>query len=189
MMPDVPQVPHPEQRAVLDTEREHSSIPRGGNVSKDGEVWVYPSQQMFFNAMKRKNWDAKEEDMKVVVPIHNAVNEMCWMKILEWEKMAKSLSDEDAKCEKPMLTKFQGKPTDMTPKARIRTLFGYTAPFDRHDWTVDRCGKEITYIIDFYSGKAQPNNLVSVYLDVRPKLDTWEGVKLRMAGLFKNKWD
>jgi cytochrome c heme-lyase len=25
--------------------------------------------------------------MAVVVPIHNAVNEMAWKKILEWEKM------------------------------------------------------------------------------------------------------
>ena len=24
-------------------------------------------------------------------------------------------------------------------------------PFDRHDWTVDRCGKEVRYIIDYYS--------------------------------------
>lgn len=23
-------------------------------------------------------------------------------------------------------------------------------PFDRHDWTVDRCGKEVRYVIDFY---------------------------------------
>lgn len=24
-------------------------------------------------------------------------------------------------------------------------------PFDRHDWTVNRCGKEVEYIIDYYS--------------------------------------
>ena len=24
-------------------------------------------------------------------------------------------------------------------------------PFDRHDWTVDRCGKEVRYIIDYYA--------------------------------------
>ena len=23
-------------------------------------------------------------------------------------------------------------------------------PFDRHDWYVDRCGKEVRYVIDFY---------------------------------------
>jgi hypothetical protein len=25
------------------------------------------------------------------------------------------------------------------------------APFDRHDWYVDRCGREIKYVIDYYS--------------------------------------
>ena len=24
-------------------------------------------------------------------------------------------------------------------------------PFDRHDWTVDRCGEEVRYIIDYYA--------------------------------------
>ena len=23
-------------------------------------------------------------------------------------------------------------------------------PFDRHDWYVDRCGREVRYVIDFY---------------------------------------
>lgn len=25
-------------------------------------------------------------------------------------------------------------------------------PFDRHDWLVDRCGREVRYVIDFYDG-------------------------------------
>jgi cytochrome c heme-lyase len=73
-----------DQRMQLGLDRETSTIPRAESQDK---LWVYPSEQMFFNAMKRKNWDAKEEDMAVVVPIHNAVNEMAWKKILEWEKM------------------------------------------------------------------------------------------------------
>ena len=32
----------------------------------------------------------------------------------------------------------------------------YTPPFDRHDWVVDRCGTEVRYIIDFYTGKTDP---------------------------------
>ena len=39
--------------------------------SNSESQWVYPSEQMFYNAMKRKNWDPSENDMKVVVPIHN----------------------------------------------------------------------------------------------------------------------
>lgn len=66
----------------------------------------------------------------------------------------------------------------MSPKARVNTILGYTAPFDRHDWVVDRCGVQIEYVIDFYAGRpggAAP----SFYLDVRPKLNSWEGVKMR----------
>jgi hypothetical protein len=35
-------------------------------------VWVYPSEQMFYNAMKRKGWSPAEDDMAAVVAIHNA---------------------------------------------------------------------------------------------------------------------
>ena len=36
---------------------------------------------MFYNAMKRKGWDAKEEDMPQVVAIHNTVNERAWQEV------------------------------------------------------------------------------------------------------------
>lgn len=35
--------------------------------------------------MKRKEWDPKAEDMRTIVPIHNAVNERAWKEIKEWE--------------------------------------------------------------------------------------------------------
>lgn len=80
----------------------------------------------------------------------------------------------------------------MTPRARILTLLGYTAPFDRHDWVVDRCGKRVDYVIDFYAGRPGSDanregvarsglQLPSFYLDVRPKLNSWEGFKMRLA--------
>lgn len=28
----------------------------------------------------------------------------------------------------------------------------FVRPFDRHDWIVDRCGREVRYVIDFYDG-------------------------------------
>ena len=31
-------------------------------------------------------------------------------------------------------------------------FLGFKLPFDRHDWVVDRCGKDVRYIIDFYNG-------------------------------------
>lgn len=67
----------------------------------------------------------------------------------------------------------------------MRVLFGYHPPFDRHDWTVDRCGKKVDYVIDFYSGKNDPKQpgAVSFYLDVRPKL-SMEGVMMRAQRWF-----
>lgn len=84
-MPKVSQqTPAPGQTIPLAKDRETSTIPR---ANSEDRLWVYPSEQMFFNAMKRKNWSPDEKDMAVVVPIHNAVNEMAWQKILEWERL------------------------------------------------------------------------------------------------------
>lgn len=61
------------------------------------------------------------------------------------------------------------------------TLWGYTAPFDRHDWIVERCnGQKVEYVIDFYQGKAEggKSNL-NFFLDVRPKLNSLEGWRMR----------
>lgn len=67
----------------------------------------------------------------------------------------------------------------MTPTARINTIFGYSAPFDRHDWVIDRCGTRVDYVIDFYAGRPDGKGGPSFYLDVRPKFNTWEGVRMR----------
>ncbi|RIA90577.1 cytochrome c/c1 heme-lyase [Glomus cerebriforme] len=169
------------QRISLSTTRELSNIPRvigngeSTSVNNEEKVWIYPSEQMFFNAMKRKNWNPREEDMRVVIPMHNAVNEKAWKEILEWEKLHEN------KCGGPKLIKFQGKAKNITPKARLFNLLGYKLPFDRHDWVIDRCGKQVTYIIDFYSGQPDPKfpQAVSFYLDVRPAL-TFNGALHRL---------
>jgi hypothetical protein len=50
------------------------------------------------------------------------------------------------------------------------------APFDRHDWVVDRCGMEVRYIIDFYNATPAPGDPrpIAMHLDVRPALDSWQ---------------
>jgi cytochrome c heme-lyase len=85
MPTNLSQKPLPGQAIPLETSRVISSIPTA-NESGESKHWIYPSEQMFFDAMRRKNWDPKEIDMKTVVPIHNAVNERAWSQILEWEK-------------------------------------------------------------------------------------------------------
>lgn len=117
--------------------------------------------------------------MKTIVPIHNAVNERAWKEIKDWEKPYGA----EEKCGGPRLHSFLGLSTSMSPKARFNSLLGYTAPFDRHDWVVDRCGKKIEYIIDFYAGKdeGKGNGKLSFFLDVRPKLNSFDGWKMRAA--------
>ena len=65
---------------------------------------------------------------------------------------------------------------------------GYQEPFDRHDWVVERCGGEkVEYVIDFYQGKQEQDGgrdgKLNFYLDVRPKLNSWEGVRMRAERL------
>lgn len=182
------QRPAPGQKWALPTERQRSSIPRGdfvpghqedktaqelakggggGENGEDKRNWVYPSEQMFFNAMNRKGWGPNEEDMPVVIKIHNAVNERTWMEVLKWEAM-------HSECKEPKLYKFMGRPKDLSPKARVNQMMGYKKPFDRHDWVVDRCGEHVRYIIDFYEGNVDRtrDGRQGFFLDTRPALDS-----------------
>jgi len=126
MMPEeAKQLPSPGQPFPLSTKRETSNIPRAGK----GENWVYPSEQMFWNAMLRKGWrwDQDEDtggdgkgisptDMSNIIRIHNVNNELAWREVLKWE-MALHLRD----CpEGPQLIRFGGRAKDYSPRARIR---------------------------------------------------------------------
>ncbi|OCK81452.1 cytochrome c1 heme lyase [Lepidopterella palustris CBS 459.81] len=181
----------------LGSDREVSSIPRAlpketspkstlpanneqeTGADKSGN-WIYPSEQMFFNAMKRKQYNPDEKDMKAIVPIHNAVNERAWKEIKEWERGRGGDS-----CGGPRLESFSGLSSALTPRARVNTWLGYQPPFDRHDWVIDRCGTKIEYVIDFYAGRDEKKTgkELNFYLDVRPKLNSWEGWKMRALRL------
>lgn len=108
-------VPSPPPNGRLPTDRETSSIPRA-----DGSKWVYPSQAQFYSAMERKNHNPHAQDMKVIVPIHNAVNERAWAEVLKWEA-----GQGGDKCGGVKLVSFKGRPQERTPKARWLTLLGY----------------------------------------------------------------
>lgn len=173
------QAPHPEQKIPLPTQRVVSSIPRGV-VPIEGETeekatqphWVYPSEQQFYNALRRKGYSADAESMSTIVQIHNAVNERTWKHICQWETELHAV-------ENPRLVRFMGRPNDRSPRAWCNViLFGKQPPFDRHDWYIDRGdGVEHRYVIDFYEGKKLIDNhvaaaLPSMYLDVRPAVDS-----------------
>jgi hypothetical protein len=67
-------------RVGLSQDREISSIPE----ASDGNS-VYPSEAQFFAATARKNHNPNAVDMKMIVPIDNAVNERALREIMKWE--------------------------------------------------------------------------------------------------------
>jgi cytochrome c heme-lyase len=188
----------------ISMERVESSIPRTGTNQR----WKYPSAAMFYVAIEKKGYGnaigsfkANPNDLNAVVHIHNIVNEQTWNKILNYERLhsnkasmsppcsnsSSPLSEESTMNNGPTLTKFIGRPADISPKARLRSWFGYSLPFDRHDWYVDRNGKTIRYVIDFYTGasSSKDSDVPSFYLDVRPEL-SFQGIIDRIHLQWKN---
>ncbi len=203
------QTPQPDQTIPLSTHRATSSIPKPSvdapapaHQPAEAKKWVYPSEQQFFNAMKKKGWDippGTELTIPQVVQIHNAVNERGWTEVLKWERIRETnynglqqqQQQQQQQQSEPRLVKFIGRPKDLSPRARLySTLWLRNEPFDRHDWYVDRGeGTEIRrYVIDFYNGKENPNaagnGLPSMYLDVRPALDDLDSAQDRFKMFF-----
>ncbi|KAL7479949.1 hypothetical protein ACHAW6_005664 [Cyclotella cf. meneghiniana] len=183
-------LPASYQSTQLPTERVSSTIPKGGT---EGGTWTYPSPQMFWNALARKGklGDTKEEDMETVVAIHNAMNEGTWTKVLEWEEVIGE--------GQPKLSRFMGRPTDLSPKAFFKHYFlSHPLPFDRHDWTILRpSGEEVRYVIDYYHDVDAENDSTtiedlqigrggkvnSLLVDVRPALDGFSEAWGRMVSM------
>uniref|UniRef100_A0A3Q2P9P8 Holocytochrome c-type synthase n=1 Tax=Fundulus heteroclitus TaxID=8078 RepID=A0A3Q2P9P8_FUNHE len=175
-MPPPNQTAAPDQPFNLSISRQESNIPRHGAEKN----WVYPSEQMFWNAMLRKGWrwrddDLAPHDMTNIIKIHNQNNEQAWQEILKWE----ALHAFECPCG-PTLKRFGGKAKEYSPRARVRHWMGYELPFDRHDWIVDRCGKEVRYVIDYYDGELNRENYQFSILDVRPAFDSLDAVWDRM---------
>jgi cytochrome c heme-lyase len=192
------------QTVPLALDREASTIRK-----EDGTLWEYPSPQQMYNAMLRKGYtDTPQDAVESMVAVHNFLNEGAWAEILEWERrFGRGLSQgwqqcrrgedgsvitaggggdwRDSDCQEPKLLRFQGRPGELSPKARFQSYLSYlfpnsfdsTPPFDRHDWFVQRHlpdgrTKELRYVIDYYEGPPEPTGEPVFYLDVRPAVDT-----------------
>ena len=220
------QTPHPDQKGVpLSTHRVISSIPRGATDSEDEKGphhqpplpssenacnhaadsnptrWMYPSEQQFFNALRKKGWDNVEaESIPSVLQIHNTVNERTWNQIVEWEQhMDLDLNntrdvDTDLK-----LVRFMGRPNDISPQAFLWTkIFRWAdPPFDRHDWYVQKQSRTTStstaypvqrYVIDYYMfPPLDPQMPPTPYVDARPALDSPRAFYLRAMRLLKEE--
>lgn len=177
------------QRMRLSKDRVISRIPKTptGDPEKDTPTWIFPSPQRFYNAMIKKGWNPREPDMRHVVSIHNTINEKVWLDVMKYETFHLKT------CPTPSLKRFKGRPKDLSPKAYFLNMIGYVAPYDRHDWVVDRCGVEHRYIIDFYEGfgahtKDTAQSKLKVYLDVRPEVSMGgiiDRVRLQVQNMLK----
>ncbi|ADV23136.1 cytochrome c heme-lyase [Cryptococcus gattii Ru294] len=184
----------PDQKLDLPTERTASTIPRpytapGGEAYGTGNTWDYPSPQQFYNALVRKGWETPEDSVEVMVAIHNFLNERAWDEVMKWEKRLPG-------GDQSQLARFQGRPGELSPKARFHlwagklfpSKFNTEPPFDRHDWVVTRPSpsapqETVTarYVIDYYSAPPDEDGNPVFSLDVRPALDNLEAIKQRIS--------
>ncbi|KAH9935891.1 cytochrome c and c1 heme-lyase [Epithele typhae] len=188
-MPTLSQAMAAAQAAALPTERETSTIPRG---DASGERWEYPSPQQFYNALVRKGWETPEEHVETMVHIHNFLNEEAWQEIVKWERR-----EDPCVTAVPQLSRFKGRPGELSPKARfwlfagwlLPSRFNSEPPFDRHDWVVRRPhGEEVRYVIDYYSAPDEPDGSPVFSLDVRPALDSAGSIKQRIFAATEDVW-
>lgn len=148
MFSDLSQERAPSQTHVLPTEREPSTIPKGDGAGN----WEYPSPQQMYNALLRKGYhDTDITAVESMVSVHNFLNEGAWAEIMEWEKRfsgglrrgwqlcSRGEQNFDRMAQKygyekevddlaPSLMRFQGRPSEMTPKAAMIQVMGWIYP-------------------------------------------------------------
>ncbi|KAF8498513.1 cytochrome c and c1 heme-lyase [Russula emetica] len=186
-LPVLTQDRSPSQTTDLPTDRTASSIPRDGTGN-----WEYPSPQQFYNALVRKGWETPENEIETIVQIHNFLNEKAWEEVQKWEA-------EVHKDEKLQLVRFKGRPGELSPKARFWLFAGWLLPdrfndeppFDRHDWIIRRpsTGEEVRYVIDYYGAPPLPDGSPVFSLDVRPALDTFGSLSMRVRAATRSSWE
>ncbi|CAD7965682.1 unnamed protein product [Amoebophrya sp. A120] len=178
MMPIMANQSLPSDKVAFDKSREVSSIPKTGEST--GTTWVYPSPQQFYNALRRRGKVDEQDElekgntMDSIVFAHNVTNEQTWTEILDWEH--KLHYD---RCKDPTLLSFVGKSEELSLGGHFSNYFrARGAPFDRHDWLVDRCGLEqVRYIIDYYDDPhANDQHGLDISLVTRPAPDSVQNV-------------
>ncbi|CAD7970458.1 unnamed protein product [Amoebophrya sp. A25] len=190
MMPTMRNEALPSDLVQFDKNREVSSIPKTGE--DQGTTWVYPSPQQFYNALRRRGKVDEEDElekdntMDAIVFAHNVTNERTWEEILDWERMHMD------RCKNPTLLSFVGKSEELSLGGHFSSYFrSRGAPFDRHDWVVDRCGLEkVRYIIDYYddpNAGADDEHGLDISLVTRPAAT--DGFRNIFDILRKPLWD
>ncbi|KAA1100231.1 holocytochrome c synthase [Puccinia graminis f. sp. tritici] len=215
-------IPRPSSPAFSAEEEDNTEVKALGNSScpvhqstpkKEKDTWVYPSPQQFYNALVRKGWETPEESIPIMVDIHNWMNEAVWNEVLRWESryfFTPSSSSSSSSNNHPVqqqeeqqpeisLVKFQGRPHELSPKARFNillsmifpNLYNPVRPFDRHDWSICRehllkqdpqveKSKLCRYVIDYYNGGIDEDGNPVFHFDVRPAIDDLDSLVVRV---------
>ncbi|KAH9995041.1 cytochrome c/c1 heme-lyase [Russula vinacea] len=166
-LPVLTQERAPSQTQDLPTERTASSIPRDA-----AGHWEYPSPQQFYNALVRKGWETPENEIETMVQIHNFLNEKAWEEVQKWEAQVN-------KDEQLQLVRFKGRPGELSPKARFWLAAGWLLP-DRF---------KIRYVIDYYGAPSLPDGSPVFSLDVRPALDSFGSLSMRVRAATRGAWE
>jgi cytochrome c heme-lyase len=174
---------HDPEAGNLGLQRQSSSIPKNEtNAEEEEKTWTYPSERMFYNALRRKGYEPSTDEIAPMLAVHNFLNEAVWEEIKKWE----SLHDQNCMIS---LERFWGRFGDWSPRSWFFVnVRNSPTPFDRHDWVVKRCnGESIRYIIDYY-----PSNEGEAIFncDIRPALDSFSAIKLyfsKWASEFKDR--
>ena len=157
MMPKLANTPAQEQKIRLPTERVISSIPKGQHPAEGNWEYPSP-QQMYNAMLRKGYEEAPEDAVEEMVEVHNFLNEGAWAEIVRWEKqfaggLWRSLKiagrggDEEGSVDKeeaekeyksggevrewrvtPRLLRFQGRPQDLSPKAKMYNVLGFVFP-------------------------------------------------------------
>jgi hypothetical protein len=117
--------------------------------------------------------------MASVVAMHNYINEATWRRLQVLHPTTTSTTSTTSTISTPAaattanngnsngasvvcgpaLSRFEGRPTDLSPKAFIN--FNHPLPFDRHDWIVTRTYSDgtttdVRYVIDYIMMRRVP---------------------------------
>lgn len=213
----------PTEREISTIPRGAPSPYEADDESAGGNWVYPSPQQMYNAMVRKGHTDTPADAVESMVAVHNFLNEGAWAEIVEWERRfapglahgwresargeagshggAMILAAENTTDDQPRLLRFMGQADKMTPKAYMAQVAGWIypsafagpAPFDRHDWFVERVGKsgvrrEKRYVIDYYSAPPEETGEPVFYLDIRPALDGPEAAAERLIRWSRDVW-
>lgn len=162
-------------------ESPESEIPAAGRGnSGDGQAWLNPSPNQLHRALVRKGKDSSDDTKFEVAHVHELVTNQTWEAVKEYERTIHPECADDLR-----LVRFTGMWGQDSFKGWLtKRLFGYE-PYDRHDWTIDRCGEEVRYVIDYYMVE---DDEITHFVDARPA-PTFGGLFDRLKYAIKRKME